>query len=280
MVHKLALGTVQFGLNYGISNQSGQVTPKEVAEILSFCKNNELDTLDTAYLYGNSETVLGQFDLKPFNVISKMPLCSINELRGILNTSLERLKQEKIYGYLFHHFSTFQKEVALLDELIAFKKEGLIQKIGFSLYNTEELDFLLKNEISFDLIQVPYNIFDQRFGAYFSILKSKGVEIHTRSAFLQGLFFMDLASIPPHFKSVLPQLAQIQAYPVSIAGLCLNFVTNNPHIDKAVIGVQNVEQLQKNIAGFAHQAQVESYQAELKKLRIEDELIINPSKWS
>ena len=63
---KIALGTVQFGLNYGISNTNGQVPPEEIARILDYCKLNGIDTLDTAQGYGESEKVLSQFDLSSF----------------------------------------------------------------------------------------------------------------------------------------------------------------------------------------------------------------------
>lgn len=69
---RLALGTVQFGMSYGISNTAGQVPQDEVAKILDYCKANGIDTLDTARGYGESEAVIGQFDLSPFKIVTKL----------------------------------------------------------------------------------------------------------------------------------------------------------------------------------------------------------------
>jgi aryl-alcohol dehydrogenase-like predicted oxidoreductase len=126
---------------------------------------------------------------------------------------------------------------------------------------------------------VPYNLFDQRFDVYFPLLKSKGVEIHTRSAFLQGLFFKDLSAIPPHFKAVIPKLKQLNQYEIDEGALCLNFVVSNPNIDKVVIGVDGVEQLKMNVENLKSIDKVRAIRAELKTLQVDNEAIINPSLW-
>jgi aryl-alcohol dehydrogenase-like predicted oxidoreductase len=279
MISKLALGTVQFGLDYGINNLTGQVKISDIQTILAFANSVGLDTLDTASLYGSSEENLGQCDLDNFKIISKLPPSSAVEINDILQQSFNRLQAKSLYGYLFHHFSTFEKDEKILDELQNLKAKGKIQKIGFSLYNPIELEILLDKNIDFDLVQVPYNIFDQRFDDYFSILKSKGIEVHTRSSFLQGLFFKDLSTIPTHFQSIFSKLEQLNQYDIDKAALCLNFVISNPNIDKAVIGVDSVEQLKRNVESLESLEKVEGIRAELKTLRVNDELIINPSLW-
>ena len=279
MISKLALGTVQFGLNYGINNTNGQVQISDIQTILAFANSVGLDTLDTAFLYGNSEENLGQCDLENFKIVSKLPPCEVGEIEATLEKSLQRLQQKNLYGYLFHHFSTYQKDEKTIDTLQTLKAKGKVQKIGFSLYHPNELEILFDKNIDFDLVQVPYNLFDQRFDAYFPILKRKGVEIHTRSAFLQGLFFKDLNKIPPHFNSVLPQLEELNQYEIDKAALCLNFVVANPNIDKVVIGVDGVEQLKMNVESLDDFHAVEAKREELKDLRVDNELIINPSLW-
>jgi aryl-alcohol dehydrogenase-like predicted oxidoreductase len=279
MISKLALGTVQFGLDYGINNTNGQVQISDIQTILACANSAGLDTLDTAFLYGNSEENLGKCDLNTFKVISKLPPCENSEIETILEKSLNRLQKKQLYGYLFHHFSTFEKDEKMINKLQELKVKGKVQKIGFSLYNPSELEILLDKNIDFDLIQVPYNIFDQRFDDYFPLLKSKGVEIHTRSAFLQGLFFKDLSTIPPHFKAVIPQLEQLNNYKIDKAALCLNFVLSNLNIDKAVIGVDSVEQLKMNVENLKSIDKVRVIRAELKTLRVDNEKIINPSLW-
>jgi aryl-alcohol dehydrogenase-like predicted oxidoreductase len=279
MISKLALGTAQFGLDYGINNTNGQVQVSDIQTILAFANSVGLDTLDTAFLYGNSEENLGQCDLENFKIVSKLPPCEVGEIETTLEKSLRRLQQKNLYGYLFHHFSTYQKDEKTIDRLQALKAKGKVQKIGFSLYHPSELETLFDKNIDFDLVQVPYNLFDQRFDDYFPLLKSKGVEIHTRSAFLQGLFFKELNKIPPHFNSVLPQLNQLHQYEIDKAALCLNFVVANPNIDKVVIGVDGVEQLKMNVESLKELSKVQLIRAELETLQVDNELIINPSLW-
>jgi aryl-alcohol dehydrogenase-like predicted oxidoreductase len=279
MNSKLALGTAQFGLNYGINNSNGQIKMSDIQEILAFANSANLEILDTAFSYGNSEENLGYFDLNSFKIISKLPPCKVDDVEAILVRSLERLRQTKLYGYLFHHFSTYQEDEKTIEKLQELRAKGKIQKIGFSLYNPNELEILFDKNIDFDLVQVPYNLFDQRFDAYFPLLKSKGIEIHTRSAFLQGLFFRDLNKIPKHFKSVLPQLSQLNQYEINKNALCLNFVVSNPNIDKVVIGVDNVEQLKMNVDSLKELSKVQLIRTKLRTLQVDNEQIINPTFW-
>ena len=70
-MRKIALGTVQFGLDYGITNHSGQVSIDEVKNILDYAKHKGIDTLDTAARYGNSEQVLGEIGVNNYRIITK-----------------------------------------------------------------------------------------------------------------------------------------------------------------------------------------------------------------
>jgi len=108
-----------------------------------------------------------------FKIISKLPK-DLNKLNYYLNESLDNLNIKQLYAYLFHNFESFKNNHAAIKQLEQFKRKELIRKIGFSLYYPSELDYLFKNNISFDLVQVPYNILDQRFASYFPKLKKRG----------------------------------------------------------------------------------------------------------
>lgn len=109
---KLVLGTAQFGLDYGINNKRGKLSKKEVFKILTYAKKNEIETLDTAYGYGDSEKIIGEFIKKNkicFKIISKLPKCNSKTVEYIFLKSLAKLSQDKIYGYLIHDFESFLK---------------------------------------------------------------------------------------------------------------------------------------------------------------------------
>ena len=70
---KLALGTAQFGMEYGIANKNGKVSLDEAKAIITLGRLAGIDTLDTAMAYGDSEESLGKLSTEDFHVITKLP---------------------------------------------------------------------------------------------------------------------------------------------------------------------------------------------------------------
>lgn len=288
MKTKIALGTAQFGLDYGINNKTGQVTESEIKNILELAKNNGIFFIDTAYLYGNSEARLGgaiEEDGTVFNIISKLPKCSRDEVRDYFFESLKRLNINTIYGYLYHNFKTFLDDKSTFTELLKLKEEEKVMKIGFSLYYPIEIEILFNENIPFDLLQVPYNLLDRRFEQYFSELKNRGIEIHVRSVFLQGLFFIDhneLSNKLLAFKNFLIRFNEFaNINNLHLDEIALGFALSNSFIDKIVVGIDNVEQLsrltaiEKNIPSLEMFSRINEIISEEK---IPEELLI-PSNW-
>ena len=276
---KLALGTVQFGFKYGISNTYGQTSLSEIGEILKLAFDNGIRTIDTARQYGTSEENLGNFILDDFNVVSKFfATKDEKELRLSLYDTLKSLNQKNLYGYIAHSTSTLFEHPELWDILKHLKAEGLIKKIGASMYAPEELNMLLEKKMIPDLIQIPFNIIDNRFKPYFPILKSNGTEIHTRSAFLQGIFFMDYNKLNPYFKELVPFLKELNSnFPDSNskAGFLLHHCVSNNNIDKVVIGINNAEQLLQNINSLKQEIPFMNFGSDL---RISEKILL-PSNW-
>lgn len=271
---KIGLGTVQFGLPYGISNKEGQTPVQEAKNILNLARKKNIDVVDSASAYGNAEEVLGNNNLQDFKVVSKfMPPSPGEKIIDQLEQSLRKLRLPSLYGYLAHRPLDLLKFSNHWNELKNFKEEGKVEKIGFSLNEPEEMELLLNSGFLPDLVQVPYNYFDRRFDKYIKELKEKGCEIHARSVFLQGLFFMKPRDLSNFFDEVKPYLEKLQAQEGSLSGNLLKFVIENTFIDRAVIGIENEQQLSQNIDGVKKA----SILPELKK-RISDK-IVTPSKW-
>ena len=263
-INKLALGTVQFGTDYGISNTSGKVSLKKVEEILEFCVNNGIDTLDTAQGYGDSESVLGNFDIKNFKIITK-----INK-NNILDNSLEKLKVNSIYAIMFHREDDID-----LDNWKVFEKyrsDKLVEKIGISVYSPDRLQYIIDN-FNIDIVQLPLNLLDQRFIPMLVKMKDKGIEVHVRSIFLQGLLLMKTENINKYFDSI---KCIIDGIPKPAISYALNFVKNIKEVDKMVVGVTSKKELE-NIY-YYYNSKVDNI--DYKKFRVDDEMYINPSKWS
>ncbi|MBW2993081.1 aldo/keto reductase, partial [Candidatus Woesearchaeota archaeon] len=191
--------------------------------------------------------------------------------------------QDKLYGYLIHDFKTFKEHEGMLGVLKQLKGEGKIEKIGFSLYSPIELKYLLQNNISFDVVQVPYSIFDQRFSRYFSLLKEKGVEVHIRSVFLQGLVFKNPDKLEGRFAKVKNKLLKLRNLSdrlnIPISSLCINFALLNEYVDKVIIGVDSLNNLKENIPSMRDKLRIKEIYSNLKNLEETDENIILPVNW-
>jgi aryl-alcohol dehydrogenase-like predicted oxidoreductase len=280
---KLALGTVQFGLDYGLTNNSGQVAIEEVRNILTFANNNNIDTLDTAFGYGNSEKVLGNIGINDFKIVTKTaPLkLGVDNVLQSFHKSLKDLKISSVDGLLVHNIDDIKdkKFDTLYKEINKLKKDQLISKIGFSTYTPDQVDFLLDN-FDFDLIQVPFNLLDKRLinGGQLKALKNKKIETHARSIFLQGLLLMSTSQRPKYFNNwnTLFKKWDLWLKTNNISGLeaALNFALSENLIDKIVIGIDSKIQLREVFS--ASKSQILNIP---KFLNSTDEMLINPSLW-
>ena len=272
--NKLGLGTVQFGVDYGISNTNGKTGNEEIKKILDYAVKNGLIYLDTASAYGNAENVLGSFDLSSFKVISKFMPPSQGSIKAVLEKSLENLSLKKVYGYLAHRPEELLNNTEQWYALKELKELKKVEKIGYSLNRPEELDSLLLKNMLPDLVQVPYNLFDRRFENHIIELKKTGCEIHARSAFLQGLFFVEPKNLSDYFEPVRDLLTDLQnEYGNNLSGALLNFALEKEFIDVVVVGVENVDQLRQNIRNIAVKGLMKT------DIPVVSEKILLPSLW-
>jgi len=285
---RLALGTVQFGLPYGIANTSGQVSRAEAKSMLQVASESGLFTLDTAIAYGESEQCLGEVGIENFKVVTKLPAIPKESLdvaewvKQQVGGSLTRLGVSNVYGLLLHRseelLSSNGKE--LYKALNLLKERGLVKKIGVSIYSPDELE-LLTTVFRFDLVQAPFNLIDKRLlsSGWMQKLKDSGVEIHTRSAFLQGLLLMKQADIPKKFLPWSDLLNCWQGWiddnNVSALQASLAYPLSFPEIDRVVVGADSQRQLLEII-----NASNNVLNSELPNLSCSDENLINPANWS
>jgi len=285
---RLALGTVQFGLQYGIANQAGQMSRDQARSMLMLAADQGIDTLDTAIAYGESETRLGELGVGSFKTITKLPafpegLADVTSwVQSQVHSSMGRLGVSTLYGLLLHRSEQLLglQGSALFQALQALKASGKVQKIGVSIYSPRELDAIYP-AFPLDLVQAPFNLVDRRLqsSGWLQRLKAAGVEVHTRSAFLQGLLLMPVAERPTKFSAWSEIWASWQHWLVgrniSPAQACLGFALAQPDIDRVVVGADSLKQLQQLID--AASAPVLS---DFPDLDCDDEALINPSQWS
>lgn len=281
---KLTLGTVQFGVKYGISNAYGVPSDEELDAIFAVASKAGVELLDTAQAYGNAEERLGVLAEDKFRFVTKFPgVGSGRELEDMLSGSLSRLKTDSVYGYLAHNADFLIDRPELWETLQKSKEQGKVAKIGYSLYSPEQLEKLLNLNCIPDLVQLPYSLLDRKFEKQLTVLKQLGTEIHVRSVFLQGLYFMNPEALPEKLlpmKTALEQLKQLcHQAGVSVGDAALNYVIENPNIDQLVIGVETAQQLQANLESMANWKTNSELFSSIETIEIKDKALLNPVNW-
>jgi aryl-alcohol dehydrogenase-like predicted oxidoreductase len=286
---RLALGAAQFGMVYGIGNTSGQVSQNEVIDILKQANAKGIYTIDTAIAYGNSEQVLGLAGISDWKVVTKLPPLTdkVNDVTKWVdeqvNGSLNRLKIPKLYGLLMHrpedllgeHRNSFLK---VFEDL---KAQGKVQKTGISIYEPSQLDEF-DGMFQIDLVQSPLNLFDQRLilSGWLARLQESGIEVHARSAFLQGLLLMTATERPRKFDrwSNVWQAWESWLNHTGMSPLqaCLKFVLSVSGVSSVIVGVESTTQL-KEILNNIQSDGLPLMPVWPMPL---DEELINPSLWN
>ena len=286
---RIALGTVQFGMPYGVTNTTGQVPEKEVGRILDLFAAHGGNTLDTAIAYGDSERVLGKFDLGHFKVISKLPPLpqEVNDparwVHEMVEGSLRRLRIDRLYGLLLHRPADLLSPAgeALREGLLAVREAGLVGKIGLSIYEPEELD---KTGTESHLVQAPYNVFDRRLEetGWGARLRAANVEVHVRSIFLQGALLATPETLPHQFapwrQAWQRWWSWLDATGQNALAACLRQALAPEWVARVVVGVESAGHLAQ-IAEAAMHAQSGEVPLPPPDLAVSDRRLTNPSLW-
>lgn len=283
---KLALGTANFSSVYGIN--ISRVKKKELNKIFNYCKKNKIIHLDTAVAYNNHD-ILNGFNLKKLKIITKL----INlekfkkkdirkEIINTVETILKNLNIKQIYGLLLHDVKPMysSKSDVIFKTLLYLKKKKLIKKIGISCYQIKDLN-LIKN-YSFNIVQFPLNIFDQRLidNKVLQTLKKKKIEIHIRSIFLQGLLLRNYKKIPKYFSKWKKEFLKLEycsrKLKKSKFELCINFIKQFNFINMIVVGVDTEKQLDLINKKFKNK---HSFRFDYKLFSQLDKKLILPYLW-
>ena len=286
---KISLGTVQFGMDYGINSTGGQVKSSEVIDVLDYAQQCGINLLDTAPSYGNSEQVLGDSNIQNFKIVTKtrhfgqakISDKDVTLLISDLNQSLKLLKKKSVYGVLVHNANDLFKPGAdkIFRQLELLKEQGLTSKIGVSVYSYEQLEIIL-NKFDIDLVQLPFNILDRRLvdSGMFKMLKNKGVEIHARSIFLQGLLLMDMQNMASKFdrwKGLWKIWHEwLNDSQITALEATIRYAISMPEISKVLVGVNAKDQLEEII--IASNGGLPNVP---KELFVNDADLLNPVNW-
>lgn len=283
----LALGTANFGLPYGVSNESGQISADSVADILQFAMQVGISCLDTAIAYGDSQKVLGSIGLRDWRVISKIsslePDCK--DISGYVGRQIEKmfedLQVKSIDTVLVHNAQDLigQNGDQIFLELQKIMQNSLINKIGVSIYNPGDIA-TISSRYPVDVVQAPLNILDNRIesSGWLKQLSEHKVEVHARSIFLQGLLVsrqLQKTALFQQWRETFKRWNDFSdASGRSDLANCVGHVKSFDQVSQIVVGVDSVTQLREVLDAFSSPARrVAGIDCGV------DETLINPSMW-
>ncbi len=286
-MERVALGTAQFGLEYGVSNKSGQTSLSHAAMIVRDARQAGCRTIDTAIAYGQSETRLGEIGVQDWDVVSKLPAfpAECTDIGAWASAqvagSLERLGIRKLDTLLLHAPVQLSgpRGPELVRALRQVKELGMTRRLGISVYSPEELGLAIA-AFPVEVVQAPFNVIDRGLetSGWASRLVDQGVEIHLRSAFLQGLLLMDEGARPAFFAAWQPLWGLwhqwLHDQGTSALEASLSFVLSRPFASRVVVGVTSPQQLGEVLVA-ARAPAVHPPDA----LRCDAPGLINPSQW-
>jgi aryl-alcohol dehydrogenase-like predicted oxidoreductase len=286
-ISSVCLGTANFGSDYGI-NKKGAIKKKEIKKILDYAKKNNLNFLDTAINYKDSEKTIGLINKYNFKIITKLPKIPkkiINIEKWVINKvmkSCKKLKIKNLYGVLIHYTSELEdknKSKKIYKAFDYLLKKKIVKKIGLSIYEPRELDLFFK-EYNYQIVQAPINIFDKRLisSGWGKKLLKKKIEIFARSIFLKGLLLRDSKKIPKHFLRWDKKVIKFEKWTIkekiSKVEACIRFTNSFNEIKRIILGINDLKQLKENI-NFLKKQKLNVP----KDLHINYGTILNPRKW-
>ena len=294
---RLCIGTVQFGMDYGVQGGTRPAVGDAV-RMLDYATQNGVDAIDTAAAYGTAEDVVGEFLSRKtlprdaVQVISKFGTNIFEgasatgyakRLRVAAETSLKRLRSDYLDAYICH-VPTAAGDSAIIEAMAALKASGLVRHVGFSVYDPDQTLACLTADVV-DFIQSPFSFLDRRMetSGALAAASAKGVDLHTRSAFVQGLMLMDVDKIPERLAATRPVISDLDAAcaeaGLSRRALALAFVKANHNVSHLVFGVDNIEQLKEIAADFDRSVDFGVVKSIADKFAAVDPSIFLPNNW-
>lgn len=290
------LGTVQFGLDYGFTKRK---TQEEVNDILNVAVENDINLIDTAREYGDSEEKIGVFNKEfdnDFVIATKLSL--IDDLNNLSYSFLKNHIQQSVCDSLSNLnldnipiLQLHQVDMELYNNsdfwscIKDIKQDKLIDNFGVSVYDTDDTQFLLDNHGDIiDYIQIPYNIFDRRFDSIFEQIKVNNIDVISRSTFLKGIIPSPVDNVPSELNDIIPYKLKLESASenagVRVDELATLFVYYNKNISSTIFGVNSPEELKNNIDTIKQFDESILDEIDFNELSISEVKLIDPRQWN
>lgn len=297
---KFQLGTVQLGMTYGLGEDREKPSEEKAMALLDRAAELGINNLDTANNYGDSERVIGKWlgrrreegKTLPWTVTKIGPLKhgSYDILRDDVlyqtENCMKTLGTDSIDCLMLHNFEDYDNDRDAMRKIFEeLKHNGAYKTSAISAYSRH--DYRVIAESGFDATQIPLNVFDwgQIENGGMEALARSGMSVFVRSVFLQGLVFHTPEDLDPRMSFCAPYLAKYlslcREFELAPDTLALSYVLSVPGVSCAVLGCDNIAQLEANCKLI--DSTVELTGTQLEKLREVfvniDPRVINPGVW-
>ena len=286
---KLGLGTAQFGMNYGIANETGQINLLEAKKIFQLAVDHNINLIDTAIAYGDSHKLIGKIGNLNFDVVSKLPPIPEKNLNidfwvnNMVQNSLNQMNIKSLYGLLLHQPKNLLGDSGkkLIEALYKLKSNGLVKKLCISIYACLDIAQVI-DLFEIEIVQAPFNIIDRRIesSGWLSKLNHAKIEVHTRSTFLQGLLLMPRHKIPAKFNkwSIMWDrwFHELKKKNLNAAEVCLSYPLSLSEIDRVIVGIDSFNQL-KDLIKIS---QLKQAKLDWSFMKSNDRLLVDPNNWA
>lgn len=293
----LCLGTVQFGMDYGIRGRK-KPSAEDSVSLLNFAVANGIDAIDTSALYGDSEMVVGRFlkqspvGRNSLFVVSKFGVEEFDgmsasrcgqKLVDVAKQSLARLSLDYLDAYICHVPNAVRDDRIIM-AMARLRESGLARSVGFSVYEPEDAETAI-NTGEIDFLQLPLSVLDQRMVRcrILDLAAERGVRVHSRSAYVQGLALMKSEDVPGYLAGIKPKIKELEDLcriaGVSRQALALAYVRQFNKISHVVFGVHDIKQLRETIESFGSHVPSAVVTEASRIFADVDSALVMPNKW-
>ena len=242
----LALGTAHWGQPYGIGPGHGPIGARDLEKLLDAAQASGIDMLDTAAAHGKSEARIGETRTTGMVIVTKLqPGTSAADARSAIQHQAARLGRSRLDVLLIHRAADTNPDLARA--LLDCREDGLIGRLGVSIYDPEEVLAVRQAGLPIDVIQCPVSLLDQRMlrGGWLDRWQVEGIEIHARSLFLQGLLLLPPGNRPSSIPDEAGLLARFDRWRTAEAPLAraLSIVRALPQVTRFILGIRSADEL-------------------------------------
>lgn len=295
-VSEVSLGTVELGLEYGLRSPGERTmpSPDEALRVLDRAIGLGVDFIDTARVYGASESLVGRAlrgrrdRVVVATKVEPLPpdltgAALRRRIEASVGVSLAALETD-VVDVLQVHSATVDdiRRGEIVGELERLREAGAIRVVGASTYGGDAARAALEDE-RIGCLQIAYNLLDR--GAEDGILETaarRGVGIIARSVLLRGALTPRHDHLAPGLDGLRAAIAELIGVLGDAAALppaAYRYVLGDPRVTTALVGTARIDELEAALAAARAGALDADLIERIRAIRVTDPDQLQPHRW-